>query len=151
MQIWHDSIIYDMTHSSIHTFIRDLSLRDMSHSYVTWLIHIWHDCFAHSYLTWLNQIWPDVFIENTTQAHVTWLIHSSIHSFVTCLYVTPCIHIWHDCLVQSYLMWLNQMWHDVFIIDMTQSYVTWRIHIWHDCWAHSYLTRGSIKYDLTYS
>jgi len=174
----YDSSACDMTHPFIYTFIRDLSLCDTLHSYLTWLlgavvldvtqsnvtrrIHNWHDSIicdmTHSYLTWLlgtfisdawlNQIWPDVFIGNMTQSYVTWLIHSSIHSFVTCLYVTPRIHIWHDCLVQSSSMWLNQMSHllihlfirDLSLCDTSHSYVTWLIYIWHDCFAHSYLT-----------
>jgi len=43
----HDSVISD----------------DMTHAYVTWLIHMWHDSFTcdmtHAYETWLIHIWHE--------------------------------------------------------------------------------------------
>jgi len=53
-------------------------MRDMSHSYVTWGIHMWLDSFigdmTHLYLTWLIFMRHDLFIWDMTQE--SWLIIS---------------------------------------------------------------------------
>jgi len=74
----------------------------MAHSYVTWLIYMWHDSFIynmpHSFVTWLMHMWHDSFICDMTHSYVAWLIH---------------------------------IWRDSFICEMAHSYVTWLIHMWH--------------------
>ena len=81
----HDSFIREITHA--HLSLPPFVILDMTRSYATWLVHMWHDSFicdmTHSYVTWLIYTWRDSFI--TKQPHVinmwqyplyaTWLIH----------------------------------------------------------------------------
>ena len=69
---------------------------DMTHSYVTWRIHMWHDLFicdmTHSYGAWLIHVRHDSYVCGMTHSYVTWLMHTSrdsfichvIHSYVAC-------------------------------------------------------------------
>ena len=128
---------------------------DMTHWYVTQLIHVWHDSFicdtTHPYVTSLIHLWYDWFMYNMTHSYVTWLIHMWHHPFICDITHSYGIHAWqcyiwmsHDSFICN-TMNTCDVTHDSFICnsvtyewDMTHSYVTrWihvtrLIHIWRD-------------------
>jgi len=69
----------------------------MTHLYVTWLIHMWHDSsirdMTYLYVTWLIRTWHDSFIRDMTHDSS---IRDTTHSYVTCL-----IHTWHDSVTRG--------------------------------------------------
>jgi len=49
LHMWRDSFIWDVAHDSF--------ICDMTRSYVTWLIHMWHDSRSPSYVTSYEESW----------------------------------------------------------------------------------------------
>jgi len=109
---------------------RTVGMRDVTHPYVTWLIHICD--MTHLYVTWL------IGIRDMTHPYVTWLIHMCD---VTHPYVWWLIHMCD--MTHSYV------WHDSSICDMARSYV------WHDSsirdTTHSYAWHDPSMCDMTHS
>jgi len=103
IHMWHDSSINRKVRNSrgdchvtamldwaLGTVWYDVFIRDMTHLYITRLIHIW-------YVAWLIHMWHDSFVCGMTSSYVTRLIHMWLDSFIcdmTRSYVTRLIHMW---------------------------------------------------------
>ena len=80
------------------TMKKSCRLCDITNSFVTWLIHTWHDSFicamTHLYIfhlpwmshvtcvIWLIYVWRDWFIRDMTDSYVPWLIYTWHISFI---------------------------------------------------------------------
>jgi len=119
---------------------------DITHSHVTWLIHmphhithvrVWHDskdsvffCFFLDVplkgscvcTTWRIRMWLDSLTCHITHSHVTWIIHMWHDSFTSIIHMwhywfTSIIHMWH-----YWFTWIIHMWHYWFTCDITDSH-----------------------------
>ena len=120
--VWHDSFVCDMTQlcvAGLNYVSCDSVTCHMTHSYVTWLSHVWHDFL---YVTWLIHVWQDSFRCDLTHSCVIWLWMSQLmHMWYAWMIEMneSCVtmnHVWHVSVWS-----LSHMWH-ASIIHMNESF-----------------------------
>ena len=131
----------------------------MTHSHVTWLMHMWHDSFTcdmtHSHVTWLmtqrkrcvpprGHVIYEVMVHKKDTGESCprddCLSSQRRDSFIRVIWR---MHTWHDSSTRdmthatekafcaSYVPYERVTWH---IRDMTHPHLTWLINTWHDSW-----------------
>jgi len=145
--VWHDSFTW---------------LIHMTHSYVTCLIHMWHDSLVcdmtNSYVTWLDHIWHELISSHMNESRHTsrhmsnkhesrhahkWVINESrciVHMCVCmCAFIRDMIHVsvrWllHPYATHSYVSRMHESRHahKRVLLYGINVYTYLHIHMWYD-------------------
>ena len=108
-------------------------------SYVTWLIHVWHDAFMSAicvvFVTWRTHVQHALFIRDVTHSYVPWLA-LVIHD--------PCIwHMWLDAFMPAIdvvYMTLTSTIHVVFMSTIYVAFMTFIFTMYSRDYRHSCLS-----------
>jgi len=118
----------------------------MTHSHVTWLIHMWHHLhMTHSYVTW-----RDSFVGDSTEFICDFIIHMRRES-----YHNESYHFWMSHVTSEWVMshlneschiWMSHVTH---VNDEVMSHMFWMSHVTHvHMWLHN--SYASSPSEITY-
>jgi len=127
---------------------------DVSHSRMTWLIHMWHEAFicdvTHICVTWRVHSWHTYVTNHPHLTYVTYkcvVLHmnESRHiwmSHVPCEWVTSPMnesrHIWMRMshINASYYIWMSHVTYEWVTSPMNESRPLWMSHVTYECVCH---------------